>query len=234
MTIGRNILVYLCMIVLPFQVWANDGMGAWRMPAEASSDAQKWVEALSLRALDLLKQRKENPGVYRQSLEDLFTRYVYTDWMAKFALGIARKSLAEDDIRRYMDLYRQFLLQKYIPKFEHYTGQTMQIVGMKVLGERDTMVYTKILSSQKDAPPIAVDYRLLAITDENGLPGWRIIDIMAEGVSLIHTHRSEFTALIQKNGFSGFMKLMAQRLNAPQGNPSASLSLRTLRSLRHG
>jgi phospholipid transport system substrate-binding protein len=45
-----------------------------------------------------------------------------------------------------------------------------------------------------DHPAVAVDWRLRRTAE-----GWRIVDVMIEGVSMTITHRSEFAAVISNS-----------------------------------
>jgi phospholipid transport system substrate-binding protein len=44
--------------------------------------------------------------------------------------------------------------------------------------------------------------------------GWKIYDIVVEGVSLVLTYRSEFDAVVKQQGVDGLIKALAQK-NTP-------------------
>jgi phospholipid transport system substrate-binding protein len=44
--------------------------------------------------------------------------------------------------------------------------------------------------------------------------GWKIYDIVVEGVSLVLTYRSEFDAVVKQDGIDGLIKRLAQK-NTP-------------------
>ena len=44
--------------------------------------------------------------------------------------------------------------------------------------------------------------------------GWKIYDIVVEGVSLVLTYRSEFDSLVKQEGVDGLIKRLAQK-NSP-------------------
>jgi phospholipid transport system substrate-binding protein len=41
--------------------------------------------------------------------------------------------------------------------------------------------------------------------------GWKIYDIVVEGVSLVLTYRSEFDAVVKQEGIDGLIRRLAQR-----------------------
>jgi phospholipid transport system substrate-binding protein len=44
--------------------------------------------------------------------------------------------------------------------------------------------------------------------------GWKVYDIVVEGVSLVITYRSEFDAVVKQEGIDGLIKRLAQK-NSP-------------------
>ena len=60
------------------------------------------------------------------------------------------------------------------------------------------------------AQPVKIDYSMRK-TDA----GWKIYDIVVEGVSLVLTYRSEFDAVVKQDGIDGLIKRLAQKNTAP-------------------
>ena len=67
-----------------------------------------------------------------------------------------------------------------------------------MVGRNDALVSTQILSQ---GPPLAVDWRVREL-DDNSLVA---IDVIVEGVSLIVTQRSEFGAVVERQGMDGLL-----------------------------
>ena len=57
--------------------------------------------------------------------------------------------------------------------------------------------------------PVGFDYSMRKTAD-----GWKIYDIVVEGVSLVLTYRSEFDAVVKQDGIDGLIKRLAEK-NAP-------------------
>ena len=80
-------------------------------------------------------------------------------------------------------------------------------VRMKA-GETDVTVHNQFV--RPGAPkPVLVDYQMRK-TDK----GWKIYDIVVEGVSLVLTYRSEFDAIAKQDGIDGLIKRLGQK-NTP-------------------
>ena len=81
-------------------------------------------------------------------------------------------------------------------------------------GEDDVIVKSQILMPG-GAPPVAVDYAM------NATPaGWKVYNVVVEGVSLVTTYRNDFAAQIDQSGIDGLIKNLQER-NAKAAQPPA-------------
>jgi len=95
------------------------------------------------------------------------------------------------------------------------------IKGDKQLAAGDKSKALK-LAEEKVLPHIDFEHAVrLAVGRawQQATPGWKIFDIVVEGVSLVLTYRSEFDAVVKQQGVDGLIKTLAQK-NTP---PSASV-----------
>ena len=60
--------------------------------------------------------------------------------------------------------------------------------------------------SQRNGPPVGVDYRLEKTSD-----GWKIYDLNVEGIWLIQNYRNQFAEQISQNGIDGLIKALNAR-----------------------
>jgi phospholipid transport system substrate-binding protein len=74
-------------------------------------------------------------------------------------------------------------------------------------GDTEVTVHNQFI--RPGAKPVLLDYSMRK-TDQ----GWKIYDIVVEGVSLVLTYRSEFDAIVKQDGIDGLIKRLAQK-NAP-------------------
>ena len=71
----------------------------------------------------------------------------------------------------------------------------MEIEKSTALSKRDTVIYTLVVVDEEDVVPLRVDWRVRETDD-----GLKVIDVAAEGVSMLTTKRSEFTSLVAREG----------------------------------
>lgn len=132
--------------------------------------------------------------------EELIQRYTDIRWMAGFVAGRAASNAEKSEKEAFYKLYPQYLVKSYLPKFGQF--QNREQIVKKV--QKDTKGYLVLTTiSNGSSEPIDLRYRIHFV---DGKP--MIFDMLAEGVSLIVTQRSEFSSYIQRKGFSAFVNKM--------------------------
>lgn len=91
---------------------------------------------------------------------------------------------------------------------QRYEGQTVTVLPAQMQpGGTEATIRNRCL--RPGAPPLQVDFQMHK-TDA----GWKIYDIVVEGVSLVFTYRSEFDAVLKQQGIDGLIRRLAEK-NAP-------------------
>lgn len=167
--------------------------------ANNPDNAKEFVNTTASRVETLLKQQKADASIEKQ-LNALFADVADIEWIGKFVLGKNWQSLSSEQKVRYLQQYKQYLFASYVPLFRDYNGQKFDIRGSKILSEDQYLVSTDIRPSDENSNPTRVEYRLKY---SNG--SFKMRDIIAEGVSMIATQRSEFTSIMNEGGFEALM-----------------------------
>jgi len=101
------------------------------------------------------------------------------------------------------------LVRVYSNAIQPYQGQTVQVSPVRMKpGDTEATVHNTFKRAGGGAP-IGFDYSMRK-TEQ----GWKIYDIVVEGVSLVLTYRSEFDAVVKQQGVDGLIKALASK-NAP-------------------
>ena len=127
-------------------------------------------------------------------------------FMAEKSLGQHWSTLSDADQQRWRALSRQFSIANFAANFDHWSHQTIDVVGEEPSAADTVLVKTRINDPKGET--VEMNYRLRA-TD--GI--WRIVDIYLKGtVSELALRRSDYTALIDREGFAGLTKTMQQKI----------------------
>ncbi|MDP6174074.1 MAG: ABC transporter substrate-binding protein, partial [Rhodospirillales bacterium] len=115
--------------------------------------------------------------------------------------------------------FKSWVLNGFSKRLAAFSGAGMEITGTRAVGRRDVLVSTRLFRSS--GPAVRAAWRIRAM---NG--GYKILDIMVEGVSMALTQRAEFASVIRRQGLDGLIRrLHAQTAQAqPQPQPSRQLA----------
>jgi phospholipid transport system substrate-binding protein len=171
----------------------------------SEASARAFVEKLSGDVLSTIRTKDMTEKQKAEKLEGVFRDSVDTSWMGRFVMGKYYRQMDAAQKKSYNDLYADFLIYSYIPRFKTYTNEGLDIVNIRKEGSDEYFVQTKIVRANE--PDIMVDYRLKTFSGK-----YKIIDIIGEGISLITTQRSDFSGLISRKGLEEFIEKLDGRV----------------------
>ena len=125
--------------------------------------------------------------------------------IGRLILGRHWRSASEEQQQEYLELFRAFALDNLATRLHVYDGQDFEVVGAQAVNERDALVQS--LVSGAGQQPLKVDWRVRELRDG----GLVAIDVIVEGISLIVTQRSEFSAVIERSGMDGLLEELRRR-----------------------
>lgn len=101
--------------------------------------------------------------------------------------------------------FRTLLVRTYSSALGQYRNQTIDVKPLKATPS-DSEVIVKTVVNQGSGPQIPIDYNM-AKADE----GWKVYDILVDGVSLVTNYRSTFNDEVSRNGVDGLIKSLRDR-----------------------
>jgi phospholipid transport system substrate-binding protein len=175
------------------------------LAAAAAASPRDFIQSLGDRTVAILNEDATSQEKLRQ-LKQLLDQSTDLSLIARLVMGRHWREASEAQKEEYLRLFNTLVMQTMAERFSWYTGETFEIAGATPVDERDTMVATRIIRPN-GKPPILVDWRV-----RKGDEGYQLIDIVAEGVSLVVTQRSEAAEYISRNGIDGLLKEMRERV----------------------
>ena len=85
-----------------------------------------------------------------------------------------------------------------------YTDDSFTVTGARQASEKDVVVSTRLV--RPSGMEIAADWRVRVFDGK-----FRIIDVMVEGISMAVTQRSEFAAVVRRDGIEGLLAILRAR-----------------------
>ena len=111
-----------------------------------------------------------------------------------YTLGKKRKSLNEQEKKRYAELFEEYFLKSFSSRLAEYTNPEIDVQSKEKLNENYTIV-NSILKATNERPDIKIDWRIYTKDPENPL----IRDLIIEGLSLARTQKEEFASVLNSN-----------------------------------
>jgi phospholipid transport system substrate-binding protein len=132
-------------------------------------------------------------------------------FMSRLAVGASWAALSPAQKRLAIAAFGAYISATYADRFDSYSGQRLEIVGQQPSGS-GMIVQTRIVKSNGE--PISVDY---AMRQSDGV--WLISDVYLDGtISQLATQRSEFGAILRREGFDGLITALQHKVKLLAGN----------------
>jgi len=179
-----------CFVITPLSL----GEGAAKTSPE---DAAKFINALGNEAVTILNGSAGDLEDREAKVRDLI-RQTDLKTIGRFVLGKAWRKATPEQRAKYQALFADYFVSLNARRLSAYAGESFKVVKAKPAGKQDAWVLTKISSGSGE--PVKAAWRVRI-----GSKGPKILDISAAGVSMIMTQRSEFQAIVQKQGVEGLI-----------------------------
>lgn len=157
--------------------------------------AGAFVQGLAERVINILKNKSLSKDDRVGQLAGVFLDGFDVRAIGIFVLGRYARSLSEQVRDEYLDTFKDYVVETYAVRFNSYAGEQFTVTKTTPDGEQGAWVFSDI--GQSGEEPIEVQWRVRKRTN-----GYKIVDVVVEGVSLVVTQRSEFASVLQHNNGS--------------------------------
>ena len=111
-----------------------------------------------------------------------------------YSLGSIRKSLNDDQLKTYSNLFEMYFLKSFSSRLAEYTNPEIEVQGKEILNKNYTIV-NSVLISTAERPEVKIDWRVFTKNPNSPL----IRDLIIEGLSLARTQKEEFSSILNSN-----------------------------------
>ena len=176
----------------------------------ADDPALTFIQDLGDRAIEVL-QDKANTSF--EEREAAFREVMVTGFniptVGRFVLGRHWKTASKQQRTDYSAIFVDFIVRVYASRFDSYGGELFEARSLIQDESGDKMVRAQILRPS-GGEPIDVDFR---VRERDGV--LKVIDVLVEGISMLHTHRVEFASVVNRKGIDGLLADLRARVEAP-------------------
>lgn len=125
--------------------------------------------------------------------------------MARLAMGKNWRDASVAQQAALTEEFRAMLVRTYAASISSIVDYKFEYKPLR-MNPSDIEVMVSFEASKSGSPAIPVDYRV-----EKQAAGWKVYDILVDGVSLITVYRSSFNSEIKKGGVDGLIDTLRRR-----------------------
>lgn len=174
-------------------------------PAAAQNDPVAFLEGLN----NEITAKVAAPGLTdderQQNFRALLLQVFSLDEICQQVLGRYGRAAAPQERQEFRQLFEDMLVLTWGRRFRQYTGHGIRFGDALPIANGDVVVHSEIEGS--DHQPVAVDWHLRMAGDS-----YRLLDIKAEGASMLLTYRSEYQSILRNNGMPGLNDILRKKV----------------------
>ena len=159
-----------------------------------NSEPKIFIQELVDDAIKTLSDNSLTQDEKNDVIKKIASENVDIKGLGLYTLGSIRKSLDENTMNAYQDLFKKYFLKSLISRLNDYSSQKFEVISSEQKSSNYTIVNSKIAESVK-SPEIKVDWRVYTKNPQKPL----IRDLIVEGLSLARTQREEFASILNSN-----------------------------------
>ncbi|MDA8094795.1 MAG: ABC transporter substrate-binding protein [Betaproteobacteria bacterium] len=165
------------------------------------------VKSTAQHVIALLKETQGHDHQQRKKiLETVEPDFDFTH-MTRLAVGRYWRQATPQQQAALTQQFRALLVNTYANSLSRYRNQTIQYKPLR-LQPGATYATVRTLVVESGGQPIPIDYDMQKMPN-----GWKVYDVVVDGVSLVINYRSSFADEIQRSGIDGLIGVL-QRKNA--------------------
>ena len=174
---------------------------------EESATARQIIDKFQTELIHVMKDGKKlgYAGRY-EKLEPAVVNSHDLPKIARIVVGKEGEKLTEEQQKKLADVFTRISVASYAHNFKDFSGEEFIIDSEEETKNGGVVIHSHL--TIPDDKPVKFDYML----KEKGA-SWRIINIIANGVSDLALKRSEYTAILQRDGFDVLISQINEKID---------------------
>jgi phospholipid transport system substrate-binding protein len=189
-------LLRVCCVCLIF--WSSFACG--QAPAEI------FIEALGKKVIYLLADKSVDRDGREKAFLEILDRDFAMASIGKFVLGKHWRGLSNEKQQNYLRLFKKNLSRSYAIRFESYNNEKFLVLQGRTIPPAGKKKNWKVFSQivRPDGAKTEVAWLVVQLP-----AGFRVMDVIVENVSMSVTQRSEYAAIIEREGIEGLLNKLS-------------------------
>lgn len=176
--------------------------------ASAPSEVRQQVRGTLDEVLAVLGDASLSDEQRREKVEAIAFAQFDFDTMARLVLARNWKKLSQEERETFVVEFKHLLSRSYGTRLDRFSNERVEVTGEQEEPRGDVTVMTRVVGGKYD--DARVHFRMRKRPE-----GWRAIDVVIEGVSLVANYRSQFADVMSRSGVAGLLEQMREKNVAP-------------------
>lgn len=159
-----------------------------------NSDPKIFVTELVDDAIKILSDKSKSKEDKTIEIEKIAIENVDIKALGMYTLGDIRKTLDENTLEEYNELFQKYFLKSLTSRLTDYSSNKFEVNEAEQKSAKYTIVKSKILESSNQ-PEMKINWRIYTKDPMKPL----IRDLIVEGLSLARTQQEEFRSILNSN-----------------------------------
>ncbi|MCQ8106227.1 ABC transporter substrate-binding protein [Methylomonas sp. SURF-2] len=174
----------------------------------AEASARQVVEAFQDKLIEVMKQGKDLGFKGRYDKLDAAVKSSHDlPKIARIVVGKQWEELTPEQQAKLEDVFSELSVSAYAHNFKEYSGESFSFVSEEETGRGGVVVHTNLkIPGEKD---VKFDYMMKKKDDS-----WQIINIIADGVSDLALKRSDYTSVLNRDGFDQLIAKINEKIES--------------------
>jgi len=143
-------------------------------------------------------------GRYDQ-LAPVITAGLHVPFIAKTVLGRYWGTFSIEQRSKFVESFSKLSIATYAANFDPYSGERFKVISEKEASGGRILVQTQLIKS--DGGHVQLTYLLHRVGSQ-----WRIINVVADGVSDLALKRADYTSFLKSKGFDPLLIKLNEKI----------------------
>ncbi len=172
----------------------------------AEETPEDFLRSLTERAAEKLGNSSADRAGKEAAFRGLFRETFDLPSISRFVLGKHWRRAEADQREAFIASFEEMHMRRFLPLFAEFS-EDMVSIGKFMQDGADPELYLVASTIRRpNGEPIAVVWRV-----RDGGDGFKVLDIIAEGVSMAITLRHEYSAVVQRHGIDGLIARLKEK-----------------------
>lgn len=175
-----------------------------------------YIQGLAEKVVLIAKQNKDKAD-QDENVAKLLNENLAYERIARFVLGKHWANASDEEKKEFIDLYAKSLRFAYSRQILSVDLKDVKVYDAFVAPRGQLVTVKTKVTDPNSGQPVAIDWRLFSAPEG----GYKILDVLVEGISVASSQRSEYASIIQRGGgkVEAVLAKLRQDTQEPLQNP---------------